>query len=83
MSELQRLEKPTSASCWWAAAISARRGWQGVWKDYSVKLIERDQQRAAELAEKLQKHDRLLATLPIRNCWRRSILIRVVSLSRY
>ncbi len=31
MSELQRLENPTSASCWWAAAISAP-GWQGVWK---------------------------------------------------
>ncbi len=51
-SELQRLEKP-DASCWWAAAISAGLA-RASGKRHSVKLIERDQQRAAELAEKLQ-----------------------------
>ncbi len=36
-------------------AVISVQGWRVVWKkDYSVKLIERNQQRAAELAEKLQ-----------------------------
>ena len=53
MSELQRLENRINVLCWLAAVILAQV-WRDGWKDYSVKLIERDQQRASELAEKLQ-----------------------------
>lgn len=82
MSELQRLEKPYKRIMLVGGGNIGAGLARRLEKDYSVKLIERDQQRAAELAEKLQNTIVFLATLPIRNCWRRSILIRSISLSR-
>ncbi|QUI99648.1 hypothetical protein KCP73_14970 [Salmonella enterica subsp. enterica] len=60
--------KPYKRTCWWGGGnIGAAGKASG---DYSVKLTERDQQRAAELAfEKLQ-NTIVLATPRIRNCWR-------------
>lgn len=84
MSELQRLEKPYKRIMLVGGGNIGAGLARRLEKDYSVKLIERDQQRAAELAEKLQNTIVFffLATPPIRNCWRRSILIRSISLSR-
>ncbi|WP_302112208.1 Trk system potassium transporter TrkA [Enterobacter asburiae] len=53
MSELQRLEKPYKRIMLVGGAISVPV-WHIGWKKITVKFIERDQQRAAELAEKLQ-----------------------------
>jgi trk system potassium uptake protein TrkA len=53
MSELQRLEKPYKRIML-VGGGNIGAGLAHLEKDYSVKLIERDQQRAAELAEKLQ-----------------------------
>ncbi len=59
-SELRRLEKPYKRIMLVGGGnIGAGLARASGKKTYSVKLIERDQQRAAELAEKLQKHDRL------------------------
>ncbi len=54
MSELQRLEKPYKRIMLVGGGNIGAGLWRVVWKEYSVKLIERNQQRAAELAEKLQ-----------------------------
>lgn len=53
MSELQRLEKPYKRIMLVGGAILARV-WPISWKKITALLIERNQQRAAELAEKLQ-----------------------------
>ncbi len=54
MSELQRLEKPYKRIMLVGGGNIGAGLAHRLEKDYSVKLIERDQQRAAELAEKLQ-----------------------------
>ncbi|ECO6084006.1 Trk system potassium transporter TrkA [Salmonella enterica] len=54
MSELQRLEKPYKRIMLVGGGNIGAGLARRLEKDYSVKLIERDQQRAAELAEKLQ-----------------------------
>ena len=54
MSELQRLEKPYRRIMIIGGGNIGAGLAHRLEKDYSVKLIERDQQRAAELAEKLQ-----------------------------
>ncbi|MBW7984997.1 Trk system potassium transporter TrkA [Enterobacillus tribolii] len=53
MSELQRLEKPYKRIMIVGGGNVGAGLAQRLEKDYSVKLIERNQQRAAELAEKL------------------------------
>lgn len=80
MSELQRLEKPYKRIMLVGGGNIGAGLARRLEKDYSVKLIERDQQRAAELAEKLQNTIVFLATRPIRSCWRKSILIRSICL---
>lgn len=54
MSELQRLEKPYKRIMLVGGGNIGAGLARRLEKDYSVKLIERDQQRASELAEKLQ-----------------------------
>lgn len=54
MSELQRLEKPYKRIMLVGGGNIGAGLARRLEKDYSVKLIERNQQRAAELAEKLQ-----------------------------
>ncbi|MDU7372758.1 MAG: Trk system potassium transporter TrkA [Klebsiella michiganensis] len=54
MSELQRLEKPYKRIMLVGGGNIGAGLAHKLEKDYSVKLIERNQQRAAELAEKLQ-----------------------------
>lgn len=54
MSELQRLEKPYKRIMIVGGGNIGAGLAQRLEKDYSVKLIERDEQRAAELAERLQ-----------------------------
>ena len=54
MSELQRLEKPYKRIMLVGGGNIGAGLAHRLEKDYSVKLIERDQQRASELAEKLQ-----------------------------
>lgn len=54
MSELQRLEKPYKRIMLVGGGNIGAGLAQKLEKDHSVKLIERDQQRATELAEKLQ-----------------------------
>jgi trk system potassium uptake protein TrkA len=54
MSELQRLERPYKRIMIVGGGNIGAGLAQRLEKDYSVKLIERDQQRAAELAELLQ-----------------------------
>jgi len=54
MSELQRLEKPYKRIMLVGGGNIGAGLASQLEKDYSVKLIERDQRRAAELAEKLQ-----------------------------
>lgn len=58
MSELQRLEKPYKRIMIVGGGNVGAGLAQRLEKDYSVKLIERNQQRAAELAEKL--HDTIV-----------------------
>ncbi len=58
MSELQRLEKPYKRIMIVGGGNIGAGLAQRLEKDYSVKLIERDQQRAAELAELL--HDTIV-----------------------
>ena len=59
MSELQRLEKPYKRIMLVGGGNIGAGLARRLEKDYSVKLIERNQQRAAELAEKLTDTDRL------------------------
>ncbi|SQI19947.1 potassium transport protein [Salmonella enterica subsp. arizonae] len=80
MSELQRLEKPYKRIMLVGGGNIGAGLARRLEKDYSVKLIERDQQRAAELAEKLQNTIVFFATPPTKNYWRKSILIRLISL---
>lgn len=57
MSELQRLEKPYKRIMI-VGGGNVGAGPAAAGKDYNVKLIERNQQRAAELAEQL--HDTIV-----------------------
>ncbi|QDE47618.1 hypothetical protein EIN43_19965 [Enterobacter hormaechei] len=82
MSELQRLENRINVLCWLAAVILAQV-WRDGWKDYSVKLIERDQQRASELAENFRILSCFMAMLRIRNYWPKSISIRLIFYCRH
>ncbi len=60
MSELQRLEKPYKRIMLVGGGNIGAGLAHKLEKDYSVKLIERNQQRAAELAGKAAAYNRLL-----------------------
>lgn len=80
MSELQRLEKPYKRIMLVGGGNIGAGLARRLEKDYSVKLIERNQQRAAELAEKLQNTIVFLVMHRIRNCWLKSTSIRLICL---
>lgn len=82
MSELQRLEKPYKRIMLVGGGNIGAGLARRLEKDYSVKLIERDQHAPQNWLRNCKTRSSFLATLPIRNCWRRSILIRSISLSR-
>lgn len=78
MSELQRLEKPYKRIMLVGGGNIGAGLARRLEKDYSVKLIERNQQRAAELAEKLQNTIVFLVMHQIKNCWPKNILIKLI-----
>lgn len=80
MSELQRLEKPYKRIMLVGGGNIGAGLARRLEKDYSVKLIERDQQRASELAENFRILSCFMAMLRIRNCWPKSISIRLIFL---
>ncbi len=81
MSELQRLEKPYKRIMLVGGGNIGAGLARRLEKDYSVKLIERNQQRAAELAEKVAEYDRLFLVMRrIKNCWPKNISIKLICL---
>ncbi len=81
MSELQRLEKPYKRIMLVGGGNIGAGLARRLEKDYSVKLIERNQQRAAELAEKVAEYDRLFLVMRrIKNCWLKNISIKLICL---
>ncbi len=80
MSELQRLEKPYKRIMLVGGGNIGAGLARRLEKDYSVKLIERNQQRAAELAEKLQNTIVFLVMRRIKNCWPKNISIKLICL---
>lgn len=76
MSELQRLEKPYKRIMLVGGGNIGAGLAHKLEKDYSVKLIERNQQRAAELAEKLQHTIVFYGDASDQSCWLKSILTR-------
>ncbi len=69
MSELQRLEKPYKRIMLVGGGNIGAGLARRLEKDYSVRLIERNQQRAAELAEKLQNPIVSFGDASDKNCW--------------
>lgn len=80
MSELQRLEKPYKRIMLVGGGNIGAGLARRLEKDYSVKLIERNQQRAAELAEKLQNTIVFLVMRRIKNYWPKNISIKLICL---
>lgn len=72
MSELQRLEKPYKRIMIVGGGNVGAGTAAKLEKDYNVKLIERNQQRAAELAEQL--HDTIVfyGDASDQSCWPKS-----------
>lgn len=83
MSELQRLEKPYKRIMLVGGGNIGAGLAHRLEKDYSVKLIERDQQRAAELAENCKIRSYFMAMRQIRSCWLKSILIKLIFYCRH
>jgi trk system potassium uptake protein TrkA len=77
-SEYQRLEKPYKRIMIVGGGNIGFGLAQRLEKQYSVKLIERDQQRAAELAENLQNTIVFYGDASDQDCWPRSTLIKPI-----
>ncbi len=81
MSELQRLEKPYKRIMIVGGGNVGAGLALRLEKDYSVKLIERDQQRAAELAEMLHDTIVFMVMHQTKNYLQKNILNRLMYLS--
>jgi trk system potassium uptake protein TrkA len=83
MSELQRLEKPYKRIMLVGGGNIGAGLAHRLEKDYSVKLIERDQQRALNWRKNCKIRSYFMVMRRIRSCWLKSILIKLIFYCRH